>query len=184
MQINLLVSRGAMRLLFILLLSAITGYSHGQAKISGVVLSSQNQPLGDASVLLLNSKDSSLVKGTVTSKKGEYLFFKIPRGTYLIASSFVNYAQGYTDSIIISDEQQDINAPPLKLLKNEAVLEKVTVEKKKPLVEVLIDRLVINVAGSITAAGGTALEVLERSPGVIVDRQNNSVVVNGKNGVV
>ncbi|HEY9342587.1 MAG TPA: outer membrane beta-barrel family protein, partial [Hanamia sp.] len=47
-----------------------------------------------------------------------------------------------------------------------------------------IDRLVINVAGSITAAGGTALEVLERSPGVIVDRQNNSVVVNGKNGVV
>ena len=46
------------------------------------------------------------------------------------------------------------------------------------------DRLVVNVAGSITSAGSTALDVLERSPGVVVDRQNNSLSVNGKNGVV
>lgn len=184
MQINLLVSRGTTRLLIILLLSAMARYSYGQTKISGIVLNAQNQPLGDASVLLLHSKDSSLVKGTVTSKKGEYVFSKIPKGTYLIASSFVQYAQGYTDSITITGEQQEIIVPTLTLLENESVLGKVTVEKKKPLVEVLIDRLVINVAGSITAAGGTALEVLERSPGVIVDRQNNSVAVNGKNGVV
>jgi hypothetical protein len=96
----------------------------------------------------------------------------------------VNYAQGYTGSIIVSSQQQDINEPPLKLSANENLLGKVTIEKKKPLVEVFIDRLVVNVAGSLTAAGGTALEVLERSPGVIVDRQNNSIVVNGKSGVV
>ncbi|MBK5272427.1 MAG: outer membrane beta-barrel protein, partial [Bacteroidia bacterium] len=33
-------------------------------------------------------------------------------------------------------------------------------------------------------AGGTALEVLEKSPGVIVNRQSNSIGLNGKNGVV
>lgn len=184
MQINLLPCSRAKRLIFIFLLFVIAGYSYGQAKVSGIVLDTQNQPLGNASVLLLNAKDSSLVKGTISSKKGEYSFSKIPGGTYFIASSFVNYAQGYSDSIIISTATQDINEPPLKLLENENTLEKVTIEKKKPLVEVLIDRLVINVAGSITAAGGTALEVLERSPGVIVDRQNNAVAVNGKSGVV
>jgi hypothetical protein len=78
MQINLLVSRGTMRLLFIFLFSTMAEYNFSQAKISGIILNTQNQPLGDASVLLLNSKESSLVKGTVTSKKGEYLFLKIP----------------------------------------------------------------------------------------------------------
>ncbi|MGN6530831.1 MAG: TonB-dependent receptor domain-containing protein [Ginsengibacter sp.] len=181
---NLSAGRSAKRLIFTLFLAVITVHCCGQAKISGIVLNKQNQPLGDASVLLLNAKDSSLVKGTVSSKKGEYSFLKISSGTYFIASSFVNYKQSYSESIIISTTTQDINVAPLKLLENENTLEKVTVEKKKPLVEALIDRLVINVAGSITAAGGTALQILERSPGVVVDRQNNTIAVNGKSGVV
>jgi hypothetical protein len=44
--------------------------------------------------------------------------------------------------------------------------------------------MVVNVANSITAAGSTALEVLERSPGIIVDHQNNTLSMNGKDGVV
>jgi hypothetical protein len=84
---------------------------------------------------------------------------------------------------LISSATQDINQPPLHLSENENTLEKVTVEKKKPLVEALIDRLVVNVAGSITAAGSTALQILERSPGVVVNRQNNTIAMMGKEGV-
>ncbi|HXL54926.1 MAG TPA: TonB-dependent receptor plug domain-containing protein, partial [Chitinophagaceae bacterium] len=46
-----------------------------------------------------------------------------------------------------------------------------------------IDRMIINVKNSITNAGGTALDVLEKSPGVTVNRQNNTIAINGKNGV-
>jgi hypothetical protein len=183
MRINLSGSKNAKRLICTLSLAVIMVHCCGQATISGIVLNKENQPLGDASVLLLNAKDSSLVKGTISSKKGEYTFFKISRGTYFIASSFVNYKQGYSDSILISSATQDINQPPLHLSENENTLEKVTVEKKKPLVEALIDRLVVNVAGSITAAGSTALQILERSPGVVVDRQNNTIAMMGKEGV-
>ena len=63
-------------------------------------------------------------------------------------------------------------------------LEEVEVVAKKPLFEQRIDRLVVNVAQSVTAAGSTALEVLERSPGVIVNRQSNSIAIAGKSGVV
>jgi hypothetical protein len=63
-------------------------------------------------------------------------------------------------------------------------LTQVQVTARKPLYEQKIDRLVVNVANSITAAGGTALEVLERSPGVIVNQQNNSISLVGKEGVV
>jgi biopolymer transport protein ExbD len=44
--------------------------------------------------------------------------------------------------------------------------------------------MVINVQSSITSAGSTALDVLERSPGVVVDRQNNILSMNGKQGVM
>src|SRR5205085_3520376 len=53
-----------------------------------------------------------------------------------------------------------------------------------PMFEQKIDRMVINVKNSITNAGGTALDVLEKSPGVTVNKQNNTIAVNGKNGVV
>src|SRR5438046_2158388 len=46
-----------------------------------------------------------------------------------------------------------------------------------------IDRMVINVKNSITSTGGTALDVLEKSPGVSLNRQNNTIALNGKSGV-
>jgi ACT domain-containing protein len=72
----------------------------------------------------------------------------------------------------------------LKLLQKQVKLSDVIVVTKKPMFEQKIDRMVINVANSITNAGGTVLEVLERSPGIIIDRQNNSISMNGKSGIV
>src|SRR5207237_5476372 len=40
------------------------------------------------------------------------------------------------------------------------------------------------VAGSIIATGSTALEVLEKAPGVTVDRQNDNLQLRGKDGVI
>ncbi|MBK8278748.1 MAG: hypothetical protein IPK94_00860 [Saprospiraceae bacterium] len=47
-----------------------------------------------------------------------------------------------------------------------------------------VDRLVINIENSIVSVGGTALEILERSPGVVINRQNNTISLVGKEGVV
>ena len=75
--------------------------------------------------------------------------------------------------------------PVLYTLKNlEVKLQDVKVEAKKPMFEQKIDRMVINVKNSITDAGGTALDVLYKSPGVTVNMQNNTIAINGKNGVV
>ena len=54
---------------------------------------------------------------------------------------------------------------------------------KKPLYQAEPDGLVVNVENSIVSAGATALEILERSPGVVVDRQNSTISLAGKQGV-
>ncbi|MES2796104.1 MAG: outer membrane beta-barrel protein, partial [Bacteroidota bacterium] len=62
-------------------------------------------------------------------------------------------------------------------------LNQVTVTAKKPFIEQKIDRVVINIKNSITSAGGTVLDVLQKSPGVVVNRQSATINMSGKAGV-
>ncbi len=137
-----------------------------------------------ANVLLLKEKDSSLVKAIICDEKGTYFFENIADGNYLIVSNFVNYKEAYSSPFAVNKTSPKLTVHPIILKEQTAALTEVAVYIKKPLLEQKIDRLVINVASSITSAGNTALEVLERSPGVIVDHQNNSIAMNGKSGVV
>src|SRR5882757_6879688 len=66
---------------------------------------------------------------------------------------------------------------------NHVRLKEVTITGRKQLFEQKTDRLVINVRNSVTSAGGNALDVLEKAPGVSVDRQGNRIAINGKSGV-
>ena len=60
-------------------------------------------------------------------------------------------------------------------------LENVNIISKKPLVEVKADRTIINVEQSINATGSNALELLQKSPGVQVDN-NDNISLKGKTG--
>ena len=63
------------------------------------------------------------------------------------------------------------------------VLKGVTVEAKRPLIEQRADRTILNVDASIGNIGVTALEVLEKAPGVTVDNEGN-ISLKGKAGVL
>src|SRR5258708_37454505 len=61
-------------------------------------------------------------------------------------------------------------------------LKAVTVKGRKPPVEVKADRTIVNVEGSINAVGQDALDLLRKSPGIMVDKDNN-ISLSGKNGI-
>lgn len=156
-----------------------------QTNLHGLIVDKNDKPVASANVLLLNSKDSALVKGTISSAEGIYLFENIPAGKYLVASTMSGYEETNSSIFTISSNQNTTNLGKLSLVESAKQLDGVVVTaSKKPLYEQKIDRMVINVAASITSAGSTALDVLERSPGVVVNHQNNSIAMNGKSGVV
>lgn len=64
-----------------------------------------------------------------------------------------------------------------------AVLQEVTVTGKKPFIQIFPDKTIINVESAITSAGATVLEVLEKSPGITIDR-NGSIRLKGRPGVL
>lgn len=175
-----------MRKLFLLLMFFVfTLFSvDAQSNIYGIVIDMAGKPIAQANVLLLHAKDSSLVRGQLTNEVGAYSFKNIAEGKYLVASTYTGFKNEYTAAFNITAKQQNLKLGIIKLDENHVQLQEVTVAVKKPLYEQKIDRLVINVAGSITSAGSTALEVLERSPGIMVNRMNNALSINGKGGVV
>ena len=54
---------------------------NAQSIIQGMVMDVQNNPIKDATVLLLISNDSSLVKGSLSIKNGKYSFLNVKNGT-------------------------------------------------------------------------------------------------------
>ncbi|MFT6020977.1 MAG: outer membrane receptor protein involved in Fe transport [Flavobacteriales bacterium] len=153
-----------------------------QSAISGKITSQTEDPLAFTNVLLLLQEDSSLVKGAVSDENGLYQFNQISSDNYLISVSMIGFETVYAQSFHF-DGIVDLQIAPLTLKENEALMEEVVVAALRPLYEQKMDRIVINVNNSITSAGGNALEVLSRSPGVDVNEIGEVISINGKSGV-
>ena len=171
-------------LLFLLTLLLTGAVVQAQTRLTGQVGDEQGKPLAFVNVLLLNARDSSLVKGAVATDAGLFLLEGLPSGRYVVATSAVGYPKIYSPAFALTPAEGTHQLAPLVAVADAKQLNEVQVVAQKPLFEQQIDRMVINVQNSITSAGSTVLEILERSPGVTVDRQNSTVAMNGKQGVM
>src|SRR5688572_24160158 len=148
--------------------------------ISGSVKDDQGKALSGASVALKKTSDSSIVKIALTGTSGTYKFQSIPSGKYFLNTTFVGFAPDNTSAFEHSADSTI--APSVILVKGSGDLKAVTVTATRPIIEVKADKTVLNVEGTINAVGQDALELLKKSPGVLVDRDDN-LSLSGKNGV-
>ncbi|WP_163381565.1 outer membrane beta-barrel protein [Cyclobacterium sp. SYSU L10401] len=152
-----------------------------QGRIDGKVQDVSGSPVPYANVLLLSATDSSVIKGTVTEESGSFYFNDLNKAQYLLSVTLIGYTK-YWDHIMVQ-ANTEIDLPIIRLTESENELDEVQVTAQLPLYEKKIDRMVINVQSSITSAGNSVLEVLQKSPGVMVNSQSNAIQLNGKGGV-
>ncbi|MGB3849650.1 MAG: TonB-dependent receptor family protein [Tunicatimonas sp.] len=163
---------------FFLLLNA--GTALAQHEISGTVQDEQDQPLPFANVLLLSASDSALVKGTVADTTGAYVLSVPADARYLLSIQMVGYTPYFSEPFRAQQTQQ---REPVQLAEATTELGEVVVRSTKPMIEVTSNALVMNVEASPILQNGTAKEVLEKSPGVVVD-QNGNISLKGKSNVL
>jgi len=169
--------------LFLIAGTAITAaQTKTSAKISGLLVDAQGKPMEYATVSLLKSTDSTIVKGTLSTGDGVYLLDNINAGTYVIKATAVGYTKAVSAPFTIADGASTIKVPDLKMADNNKSLQTVTINTSKPLIEHTADRTIMNVENSVLAAGNSAMEILERAPGVSVDKDDN-ISLKGKQGV-
>ena len=148
-------------------------------QIKGDVKDDQGKGLAKTTVSLLKAKDSSVAKLSVTDADGKYTFTADP-GRYLVSVSHVGFLPSYSAPVELGSADVSINT--ITLVKATGNLAGVTVVAKKPMVEVKADKMILNVEGTINSVGQDALELLRKSPGVQVDKDDN-ISLSGKNGV-
>jgi outer membrane receptor protein involved in Fe transport len=156
----------------------------GISQIQGSIWSTNNKPLSYANVMLLNKNDSSVVTGNMATEEGAYTFTNLKPGEYIIAVRSLGYKSAFSPPFEVKTARDHIHNEPIFVVEDSQNIQEVNVIAKKPVYELQIDRMVVNVENSITSTGNTALEVLEKSPGIIVDRQNSSIAMGGKQGVI
>jgi hypothetical protein len=157
-----------------LLITTIT-IAFSQSSLTGKVVAENEKPADAASVILLAQADSSMIKSALTEANGSYMFNNIKEGRYIVSVSMIGYKKHYAPVNITGAKVQ---TPVIQLVVNAKQLNEITVTASRPFLEQRPDKLVVNVAGSPTAAGSTALEVLQKVPGVLIS--NDKVTMVGK----
>ncbi len=150
--------------------------------VQGTIRESDGKAIPFASVLLLNETDSTLVKGAVATESGQFIIENIKSGLYRVAVTAIGYEKVYSAPFSL-DAGNRHELPALVLAPEANQLAEVTVSAQKPMFEQQLDKLVVNVDKMVSSTGGSALDVLERSPGVMVNRQQNALSLIGKAGV-
>ena len=162
---------------------SFVSYAQNAGKINGIIKDGNEKTLESATISLIKATDSSVVKVAVADKAGRYQFENIATGKYLVNVSATGHDAGYSSLVEVKQGNDAIEVPVIVLQPATKSLGAVVVTSKKPLIEQKIDRMVINVEASVTNVGSSALEVLEKSPGITVDKDGN-ISLKGKQGVV
>ena len=170
-------------LLLLTILTFLATSLFAQGIIQGKVNDLQAQGISYANVLLKSESDSSMVKGAIADESGGYVFEEIPKGKYFVEIIMMGYSNAYSPVFSFLGSGKRI-VDPIALEESAENLQEVTVSADRPFFELESGKMIINVANSVTAAGLSVIDVLERSPGVMVNRQGNSVSLLGKNGIV
>lgn len=136
-----------------------------------------------ATILLLKATDSAVVKMAVAGSGGQFEIEQLSWGNYLLQIHAVGFEAYISNKFSLNDAAPTYDAGILKLQPLSNELNNVTVTARKQMVEVQADKTVVNVDAMISNTGATALEVLEKSPGISVDRDGN-ISMRGKQGVM
>jgi hypothetical protein len=150
--------------------------------ISGRVTDSLQRPLEGATILLVTGEKDTPVKSALSDDKGSFVLEHLNSGTYKLIVSMSGFSKDSGGTFILNDEKNSVDVGTVKLVRFSSSLQGITVTAQRAPVERKIDRVVVNADQMVSAAGATAMDLLERSPGVAVD--NNGVIsLKGKNGV-
>jgi hypothetical protein len=162
------------------LLCLCCGMLHAQTtgKIKGKVDGNAQPVL----ISLLSATNNQLVKTQITETDGSFEFFGLKTETYVLAIDEEKYNAYRSETITITADKPGVVLSAIVLIPTTNNLNEVNVQKKKSIVENKIDKTVVNVDAMLTAAGGDAMDVLEKSPGIVVD-ENGTITFKGKSGV-
>jgi outer membrane receptor protein involved in Fe transport len=171
----------AILLLCILNLSA---QQKGQGSASGLIMEkTTNSPLEFATVIIKSNTDSTFSQGTVTGKRGEFIFNNLAYGDYRLIYSFIGFDKVETPVFSLSSKRGKIDLGKLYISESTTVLGDISVVAQRSTFVNSIDRRTFNVGQDVMSKTGSVSELLQNVPSVQVDLDGN-VSLRGSDNVM
>lgn len=166
-------------MLLMILFSPMAFAQQSDVNVTGsVVEQGSDTPIEQATVRLLNVKDSAMVRGVVSARNGSFTLKNVKKGSYLLHITFIGYDPLY-QPLQITGKKNPVNVGKLELSDGAIELGEAVVIGKAPEVTVRNDTVEYN-ADSYKVTEGSVLEdLLKKMPGVEVDSEGK-ITVNGK----
>lgn len=146
------------------------------ANIKGTVADTSREPLPDATVRLLTSKDSTYVKGTIADMNGRFSIADVKKGRYIIETSYIGYNKAFKN---VNVGNSDVNVDSITMSESSVVLKEATVVGIKTPIKVMEDTIEFNADSYKTQPNAVVEDLLKRLPGVEVDSEGK-ITANGK----
>ena len=151
--------------LFPLILLAQTG------SVKGKLVDTTQQSLTNATISVLQKKDSSLVSYAISDTKGSFEIKNLSIGDYHLFVSFTGY-EGYKNSFSISSVQRVVDFGAITLQHDYKTLTGVVVTDASP-VKINGDTISFKANAFNSKPGATVEDVLKKIPGVQVQRDGS-----------
>ena len=146
---------------------------------SGTLLGKDDhEPIIAASIELLNSRDSSLVKGVVSNMKGEYAFRELSKGNYIMRASYMGY-HPLLKNISLDGNQTSVKIETLYMETSDILLGEMTIEGKVAEMIVKNDTIEYDALSFKTEENAVVEDLLKKLPGVDVD-SDGKITAAGK----
>lgn len=172
----------AERLLFVLLfiLLPFSGFAQQSGvEVRGTIIEEGNkEPIEQATVRLLNVKDSTMVGGVVSSRNGNFSIKNIKAGEYLLHVSYIGF-DPVLQPLQITGRRNPVNVGRLEMTDGTVRLGEAVVIGKAAEVVVRNDTVEYNADSYKVTEGAVLEDLLKRMPGVEVDSEGK-ITINGK----
>jgi len=170
-------------LLIGLFLSTLTAFAQ-TVQISAKVMDTNKQAIEFANVFIQNTNDNASQKGTITDLDGYFELEVAANIQYEIKISFIGFEDW--EQTFTPKEAFDFGNIQLQATANE--LDEILITADRNIITRKEDKLIFNVAASPLKTGYDGLEILQRSPNVLVDTEGNitmrnetpTIMINGR----
>jgi len=149
----------------------VVGATAQSYSISGRVYDSLGQQtLSNASVVLLDHKDSSLLRFTRANTNGDFIFNGLSMGKYVLQIYYPGYAI-FSESYILNSETGSIQLGLINIYSKVHILSEVIVKQRTTSVRFKNDTTEFIADSFIVRDGANVEELLKKLPGLSVDRK-------------
>lgn len=158
----------------LLLLTFRVAQSQAVARVSGQIVHPSGKPVAGATINI-KGREGQYTHTLLSDSSGQFHLTLAP-GNYTLTVT----------AIYLTTQQKEISigatplslAPMVMVAADAKELNAVVIKAEKQMIEQKIDRTVINVGAMIGGSAGNALQLLEKTPGVIVE--GNAVSLSGR----